>query len=119
MTDGAATMSAVFETFVSQNHDPYSDRWFGYIAHQLNTAMSHASDDSIASNIQEDVEGLKTPVPIFKKSGLNDKIPSWKALKQEVPTISGSTFDMVECFISEASNVIKLIEEADQDTQNS
>lgn len=62
---------------------------------------------------------MKKLIRIFKKSGLNDKTPSGKELKQEVPTRFGSIFDMVEWFIAASSNVKTVIELADKDAAKS
>lgn len=119
VTDCAATMPAVFGASVSPNRVPFSEKWIGCIAHQLNTAMKKAYDDVSDISIRQDIENLKKLIRLFKKGGMNEKLPAGKALKQEVPTRFGTTFDMVERFLLASSDVVRIIESSDQEAAKS
>lgn len=75
-------MPAVFGVSVSLNSVPYSELWLVCIADQLKAAMKHAFDGDGYLNVISDIDNLKKRIPIFKKSGLNDKMHPSKELKQ-------------------------------------
>lgn len=119
VTDCAATMPTVFGASVSPNRVSYSELWIACIAHQFNTAMKNAYEDENCSFIQSDMENLKVLIRIFTKSGLNEKSPSGKSLKKEVPTRFGTTFYTVERFLSSASKVTRVLGSEDQEAARS
>lgn len=118
VTDCAATMAAIFGASVSPNRVPFSELWIGCISHQLNTAMKHAVENCNDPGFKADLECLKKLVTVFKKSGLNEKLPSGKALMQEVPTRFGTTFDMVKRFVEGSPYVVQTIEAAEQESSS-
>lgn len=113
VTDCEATMRAVFGPSVSPNRVPYSELWVGCAPHQLNTAMKHGFDNATDEHVRKDVESMKKLIRIFKKNGMNDKLPSGTMLKQELSTRFGTTIDTVERFVAAVPEVIRVIEASD------
>lgn len=81
--------------------------------------MKHAYDDINDWNIRSNMENFKKHIRIFKKSGLNDKMLTEKLRKREVSASFGTNFDIVERFILSASNVVSVIDNAEQDAAKS
>lgn len=77
-------MPAIFGASVSSNRVPYFDLWAGCISHQLNTAMKYAFENVEDKTFRKYMNHPKKLVRIFKKSGLNEKLPPGKDLKLQV-----------------------------------
>lgn len=119
VTDYVATLPVYFGASISLNRFLYSDRWVWCIAHQLNTAMKRRYDNVTDVSIRNDMENLKKVIRIFKKSEMNYKMTAGKALKQEVSTKFGTTFDKFERLISSANNVVSVIDFTDHNSWES
>lgn len=117
VTDCASTMPCIAGASSSSRRVPFTERWVGCIAHQLNTAMKKtiATEDDSNSIVSKDLKSLKTIVRIFKQSGMNNDMPNGMRMQQEVETRFATTFAVVKSFLSSHEAVHDVIENSSND----
>lgn len=99
---------------VTSRRADLTDRWVGYIAHQLNTVMRHVIETPSDNHARtsSDLDRVKKIVRIFKQSGWANKIEVGSRFIQAAETPFGSYDTVAERFIASSTEDYDIVVDA-------
>lgn len=95
----------------SSNKIAYSERLVGFISHQMNSTIKPSIKSELIKERQNyhDLSTVKSIVSTPTHADLNDQLPDWYTLIQEISSGFGTTFDVVQRFLRPADKLQKLL----------